>query len=169
MECRGLALFSEEPAIEFYLSQFNPEHIFNLCSCKIYFNVTFYDFYLIVGLLSCIFPLSFLSKILCAFLISPKHVICPLNLMLLDLIILAIVREEYRLWNVWVFIVYHSQSPIHQGMIWDYILSKKMWLQHWSYSIHCRAMDFSRCTEIVTCGPPISLMVPMKEDFIISS
>jgi hypothetical protein len=48
-----------------------------------------------LSLPNCLFPSSFLTKILYAFLFSPIRAICPDHLILLDLIILQLVYIEY--------------------------------------------------------------------------
>jgi hypothetical protein len=43
------------------------------------------------------FPCGFTTQILYAFPLSPMHVTCPVHLILLDLIIVIILGEEYKL------------------------------------------------------------------------
>jgi hypothetical protein len=61
------------------------------------------------GLPTGLFPAGFLSNILYAFLFFPICVICPGHLILLDLITLIILGEEYKLWRaIHTLIVYCS-------------------------------------------------------------
>jgi len=48
------------------------------------------------GLLSGLFPSDFLTKTFYAFLMSPMRAICPIHLILLDLIIRMIFDEVYK-------------------------------------------------------------------------
>jgi hypothetical protein len=52
-----------------------------------------------LGLPSGLFPFGFPTNILYAFLFSPIRTTCPAHLVILDLIVLIILGEEYKLWN----------------------------------------------------------------------
>jgi hypothetical protein len=78
------------------LSQISSVHTLQLCFSKNYFVITHPTMFgLPSGLFSCGFP----TEILYSFLISSIRAICPARLILLELIILMIFREKYRLWS----------------------------------------------------------------------
>jgi hypothetical protein len=57
------------------------------------------SFHLCLGVKSGLFPLAFLTKMLCTFLICPIYSTSPAHLILLDLMILPTLGEEYKLWS----------------------------------------------------------------------
>jgi hypothetical protein len=92
MEPEGSLSRSQEPSTGPYPEpdRSSPYHpILSLRSILILFT------HLRLGLPSGLFPSGFLTNILYAFFVSPISATCPVQLILLDLIILIILGEEY--------------------------------------------------------------------------
>jgi hypothetical protein len=75
------------------LSQNNPVHTTPFYLSKIVLILSIYP---CLGLRSGLYPSGFPTNSLYAFLLSPVHLTCPTHLIFLSLIILIILREEYK-------------------------------------------------------------------------
>jgi hypothetical protein len=73
--------------------QSTPSHLISLISSPIL------SYHLRVGLPSSLFVSDFPAKILCEFLISTMHAICPTDLIHLHFITLITFAEAYKLWS----------------------------------------------------------------------
>jgi hypothetical protein len=78
------------------LSQTYPVHTIPSYLSKIHLILSSH---LSLGLPSGLFPSGFPTKILYAVLFSPIRATCPTHLILLDLIIIIILAEQYKLWS----------------------------------------------------------------------
>jgi hypothetical protein len=109
------------------LSQNNPVHNTPNYSSKIQFSILSTD--LRLGLHSGLFPSGIRPNILYAFRFSSFRATCPLNLILLDFIILIILGEAYKLRNSSNFKSTHIRNLIYYTSLWRTKICKAILLK----------------------------------------